>query len=57
MTYNFNMVAIHNQRPERVGLKTALEAFLEHQVEIITKRTQFDLKKAQLMPTHRDWFD
>ncbi|MDU2152911.1 MAG: DNA gyrase subunit A, partial [Weissella confusa] len=47
VTYNFNMVAIHNQRPERVGLKTALEAFLEHQVEIITKRTQFDLKKAQ----------
>jgi topoisomerase-4 subunit A len=47
VTYNFNMVAIHNQRPERVGLKTALQAFLEHQVEIITKRTQFDLKKAQ----------
>jgi topoisomerase-4 subunit A len=47
VTYNFNMVAIHNQRPERVGLKTALAAFLEHQVEIITKRTEFDLKKAR----------
>ncbi|AIG65400.1 DNA topoisomerase IV subunit A [Weissella tructae] len=46
VTYNFNMVAIHNQRPERVGLKQALVAFLEHQVEIITKRTEYDLKKA-----------
>ncbi|MBM7617552.1 topoisomerase-4 subunit A [Weissella uvarum] len=47
ITYNFNMVAIHNQRPERVGLKQALQAFLDHQVEVITKRTEFDLKKAQ----------
>lgn len=47
ITYNFNMVAIHNQRPERVGLKQALSAFLEHQVEIITKRTEYDLAKAQ----------
>lgn len=46
VTYNFNMVAIHNQRPERVGLKQALVAFLDHQVEIITKRTEYDLKKA-----------
>ncbi|MCW0952848.1 DNA topoisomerase IV subunit A [Weissella ceti] len=46
IAYNFNMVAIHNQRPERVGLKQALAAFLEHQVEIITKRTEFDLNKA-----------
>ena len=44
--YNFNMVAIHNQRPERVGLKTALVAFLNHKSEIITKRTEFDLNKA-----------
>lgn len=41
VTYNFNMVAIHNLRPERVGLKTALQAFLDHQVEIITKRTEY----------------
>jgi topoisomerase-4 subunit A len=47
VTYNFNMVAIHNLRPERVGLKTALEAFLDHQVDIITKRTSYDLRKAQ----------
>ncbi len=47
VTYSYNMVAIHNQRPERVGLKVALEAFLEHQVDVLTKRTQFDLQKAK----------
>jgi len=47
VTYNFNMVAIHDLRPERVGLKTALQAFLDHQVEIITKRTEYDLRKAK----------
>lgn len=47
VTYHFNMVAIHNQRPEQVGLLTALQAFLEHQEEVITKRARYDLKKAQ----------
>lgn len=47
ITYNFNMVAIHNMRPERIGLKTALQAYIDFQREIITKRTRFDLDKAQ----------
>ncbi|MDR3190486.1 MAG: DNA topoisomerase IV subunit A [Lactobacillaceae bacterium] len=47
ISYNFNMVAIHNQRPELIGLVTALQAFLDHQEDIITKRTAYDLKKAQ----------
>ncbi|MFL1695382.1 DNA topoisomerase IV subunit A [Weissella kandleri] len=47
ITYNFNTVAIHNQRPVLFSLKTALEAFIEHQKEIITKRTKFDLAKAK----------
>ncbi|KRN75009.1 hypothetical protein IV73_GL000766 [Weissella kandleri] len=47
ITYNFNMVAIHNQRPVLFSLKTALEAFINHQKEIITKRTKFDLAKAK----------
>lgn len=47
VTYNFNMVAIHNQRPEHIGLKTALVAYLNFQKEVITKRTQFDLQKAK----------
>ncbi|AVK60407.1 DNA topoisomerase IV subunit A [Lactobacillus sp. CBA3605] len=46
ITYNFNMVAIYHQRPEHVGLKTILTAYLEHQRDVITRRTQFNLTKA-----------
>ncbi|KRN02535.1 DNA topoisomerase IV subunit A [Levilactobacillus senmaizukei DSM 21775 = NBRC 103853] len=46
IAYNFNMVAINHMRPEHVGLKTILTAYLEHQRTIITKRTQYDLQKA-----------
>lgn len=47
INYNFNMVAIDNRRPKQVGLKRFLTAYLDFQKEIITKRTQFDLHKAQ----------
>ncbi|GAJ25570.1 topoisomerase IV subunit A [Liquorilactobacillus sucicola DSM 21376 = JCM 15457] len=47
ISYNFNMVAINNKRPEHVGLKAILSAYLEHQRTVTTKRTQFDLRKAQ----------
>ena len=46
INYNFNMVAIHHLRPEQVGLKTILEAYVEHRRDVITKRSEFDLKKA-----------
>ncbi|MCW1910341.1 DNA topoisomerase IV subunit A [Lactiplantibacillus paraplantarum] len=46
ITYNFNMVAIYHQRPEHVGLKTILAAYLEHQRDVVTRRTQFNLQKA-----------
>lgn len=47
INYNFNMVAIDNQRPMRVGLKHYLKSYLAFQQEIITRRTQFNLHKAQ----------
>ena len=47
VSYNFNMVAINNKRPEHVGLKKILEAYLEHQREVTTRRTKFDLEKAK----------
>ncbi|WP_338101096.1 DNA topoisomerase IV subunit A [Secundilactobacillus angelensis] len=46
VTYNFNMVAINHMRPEHVGLKTILSAYLEHQQDVISRRTKFDLDKA-----------
>ncbi|MFT8883269.1 MAG: DNA topoisomerase IV subunit A [Liquorilactobacillus hordei] len=47
ISYNFNMVAINNMRPENVGLKQILTAYLEHQRTVTTRRTQFELKKAR----------
>ncbi|MFT9451543.1 DNA topoisomerase IV subunit A [Liquorilactobacillus ghanensis] len=47
ISYHFNMVAINNMRPELVGLKTILEAYVKYQREVVTRRTQFDLEKAQ----------
>ena len=47
INYNFNMVAIDNHRPVRVGLKHYLAAYLAYQKEVITRRTTFKQKKAQ----------
>lgn len=47
INYNFNMVAIDDQRPMRIGLKHYLKSYLAFQQEIITRRTKFDLNKAQ----------
>ena len=47
INYNFNMVAIDDQRPRRVGLKRILTSYLEFQKEIIRRRTQYNLTKAQ----------
>ena len=47
ISYNFNMVAINNKRPEHVGLKRILSAYVDHQREVTGRRTKFDLDKAQ----------
>ncbi|MFD2672984.1 DNA gyrase subunit A [Marinicrinis sediminis] len=47
VTYNFNMVAIVNKTPKQLGLKAMLEAYIEHQKEVVTRRTRYDLDKAQ----------
>ena len=47
ISYNFNMVAINEKRPEHVGLKQILNAYIEHQREVTTRRTKYDLNKAQ----------
>lgn len=47
VNYNFNMVAIDNQRPHQVGLKRILEAYIAHRRDVIRRRSEFDLSKAQ----------
>ena len=40
VAYNFNMVAIVNKTPQQLGLKAILEAYIAHQKEVVTFRTQ-----------------
>ncbi|QUG41825.1 DNA topoisomerase IV subunit A [Psychrobacillus sp. INOP01] len=47
VTYNFNMIAIHNRRPTMMTLPLLLDSYIEHQKEVVTRRTVFDLKKAK----------
>ncbi|MEH7747736.1 DNA topoisomerase IV subunit A, partial [Neobacillus drentensis] len=47
VTYNFNMVAIHKKRPKLMGLRELLDAYIEHQKEVVTRRSQYDLNKAK----------
>ena len=47
VSYNFNMVAIDHMTPVQVGLKHILISYLEHEVDVVTKRTKFDLNKAE----------
>lgn len=47
ISYNFNMVAIANKRPQLMGLKDLLAAYVEHQKDVVTRRCEYDLAKAQ----------
>ncbi len=47
VSYNYNMVAIVNRRPKQLSILDALDSYIEHQKEVITKRTQFDLDHAK----------
>ncbi|MGG3281358.1 DNA gyrase subunit A [Paenibacillus solani] len=47
ITYNFNMVAIVNKTPQQLGLKAMLSAYIDHQREVVTNRTQYELEKAE----------
>lgn len=47
ISYNYNMVAIVNRRPMALGILPMLDAYIAHQKEVITKRTEFDLKTAK----------
>lgn len=47
ISYNFNMVAIVKKRPKLLGLKSALKAFIDHQQEVVRRRSEFDLAHAK----------
>ena len=47
MTFGVNMLAIVNGEPQVLNLKQMLVHYLDHQKEVVTRRTRFDLKRAQ----------
>ena len=46
-SFGVNMLAIIDGRPKLLNLKEILEAFLEHRRETVTRRTAYDLRKAE----------
>lgn len=47
ISYTFNMVAIINHRPMTVGILPILDAYIAHEKEAITRRTNFELRVAK----------
>ena len=45
-TIKFNMLVIDHYRPRTLGLLGAIDCYIEHQKDVITRRSNFDLKKA-----------
>jgi DNA gyrase subunit A len=46
-SFGVNMLAIVDGRPRLLSLKDALVVFLQHRREVVVRRTQYDLKKAE----------
>ncbi|MBU1020223.1 MAG: DNA topoisomerase 4 subunit A, partial [Firmicutes bacterium] len=47
ISYNYNMVVINNKRPMLLGIIPIMDAYILHQKEVITNRSNYDLRKAQ----------
>ena len=46
-SYSTNMVAIVNGRPKALNLLSYIDAYIAHQVDVVTRKSQFDLDKFQ----------
>lgn len=46
-TFSINMLALVEDKPKVLNLKQILEEYLKHQKEVVTRRTQFELNKAE----------
>lgn len=47
VTYSINLLALVDGEPKLLSLKQALKVFIEHRLEVIKRRSEFDLKKAE----------
>ena len=46
-TFGINMLALVQGEPRLLSLKRALQIFIEHRIDVITRRCQFELEKAK----------
>ena len=46
-SFGINMLALHKDKPVLMGIKEMLQHYVDHQVEVTTRRTRFNLKKAE----------
>jgi len=46
-TFNVNNIALVNGRPEMLNLKNLISEFVNHRHEVVTRRTQYELRKAE----------
>ncbi len=46
-SFSINMLAIKDGKPKTMGLKEILDQFIKFQEEIVTRRTKYDLEKAE----------
>lgn len=47
VTFSINLLALVNNEPRLLTLKQSLKVYLEHRIEVIKRRSEFDLRKAQ----------
>ena len=47
VAYNFNMVAISEGRPVLMGIRQFIDSYLNHQIDVVTKRTRYELDHAE----------
>ncbi len=47
ISFNIIMLSLVNNEPKTLNLKQMLECYIKHQKDVVTRRTQFDLSKAE----------
>lgn len=47
VSYNYNVIAIVDKRPVQMGLAQMLDAFIAHRVEVVQRRSKYDLDKKK----------
>ncbi|MDR2389190.1 MAG: DNA topoisomerase 4 subunit A, partial [Tannerellaceae bacterium] len=46
-SFSVNNIALVNGRPKMLNLRELIKYFVEHRVDVVTRRTRFDLRKAE----------